>query len=157
MQPHLFATAEPVASSPNEIRFVVYGEAQSAGSKRAFKNPRSDRIIVTDDNPKSRHWKTAVASEARLHVGEGAALFDGPLELRLVFYRPRPKGHFGVKGLRAKAPPYPTTKPDTTKLIRAVEDALTKIVWRDDAQVVRQSAEKVYGEPARVEILIRPL
>ena len=48
----------------------------------------------------------------------------------------------------------PDTKPDLTKLVRAAEDSLRGVLWRDDAQVVRQVTEKRWGEPARVEIAV---
>jgi Holliday junction resolvase RusA-like endonuclease len=82
----------------------------------------------------------------------GDGLLDGPLALAVTFHVPRPKGHYGKRGLRPTAQVYPTTRPDVTKLLRAVEDACTGVVWRDDAQVVRQVAAKVYGEPARAEV-----
>ena len=45
-----------------------------------------------------------------------------------------------------------------TKLIRAVEDALTGIVWRDDAQVAVQKVAKVYGdEPQGAVITIEEI
>jgi len=140
------------------ITFTVLGEAKPAGSKRAFALRKNGvltgRAAVVDANPNSRDWKNAVASAAR-DAYQGA-LLDGPLRLSLCFYRPRPKGHFGAKGMNAKGRGSiaPTMKPDCTKLIRGVEDALTGIIWRDDAQIVAQFASKDWGEPARVEIVI---
>src|SRR5437867_2655341 len=77
-------------------------------------------------------------------------LIDDAVSLDVTFYRPRPKNHYGSKGLRPSAPDYPTTKPDRGKTLRAVEDALTGVVWRDDAQVCDGPVRKRYGEPARV-------
>lgn len=82
---------------------------------------------------------------------------DGPLALVVDFYVPRPKAHIGAKGVKPSAPHYPTTRPDITKLLRAVEDAMSGIVYRDDAQIVHQQAMKRYGEPARCEILVTAL
>ncbi len=45
-------------------------------------------------------------------------------------------------------------KPDATKLVRALEDALTRIVWKDDAQVVTQVVHKRFGEPERAEVYV---
>jgi len=88
----------------------------------------------------------------------GSSLLEGPLELKLTFYQPRRASHFGSgrnsAKLKPSAPIYPDKRPDLTKLIRAVEDALTGIVWRDDAQVVMQRAAKLYGEPARVVVSV---
>lgn len=39
--------------------------------------------------------------------------------------------------------------PDVLKLARGVEDALTGIVWRDDAQIVNESLSKVVVAPPR--------
>lgn len=139
------------------IRFVVYGEAQPAGSKRAFVPKGWTRPVVTDANPKAKIWKEQIAREAARAL-KGEMLPDGPVRLEVLFYRVRPKGHFTAQGvLRGSAPSHPTTKPDTTKLLRGIEDALTGIAWRDDAQVCEQLARKEFGEPARVEIRMEPM
>jgi Holliday junction resolvase RusA-like endonuclease len=144
------------------LTFTVHGAAQPAGSKRAFKHARTGAVIVTDANKKSRPWKQEVrnvAATAMLSHGHtnGGVLVDGPLRVDMTFYVPRPKGHYGVKGLRPSAPVYPTTRPDVLKLARGVEDALTGVVYRDDAQIVVESLRKQYGEPARVEVVVTPL
>ena len=140
------------------IQLTVYGKAQPAGSKRGFK-AKDGGVLIVDANPKSRDWKNAVSSEAaKLQLRE---LLDGPLAVRFVFYAPRPKGHFGtgrsIGILKATAPAYPTGRPDALKLSRAVEDALTGVVWRDDSQIVDECIAKRYGEPARVEITVAPV
>jgi Holliday junction resolvase RusA-like endonuclease len=138
------------------ITFTVYGNAQPAGSKRGFARRRGDGssfISIVDANPKSRDWKNAVTSAARdFYKGD---LLDCPINLKLIFYRPRAQGHFGAKGVRASAPAYPTTRPDVLKLARAVEDALTGVIYRDDSQIVTETLIKRFGEPSRVEIVIQ--
>ncbi len=143
------------------IQFTVIGVPQPAGSKRAFpfhkKNGKLG-VAVSDSNPKARDWKSAVASEARLHVGEGGPLLDGPLDVLMIFFLPRPKGHFKKNGQeRPSAPMWPTTRPDTQKLARGTTDALTGILWRDDSQIIEERLLKMYGEPARVEITVTEL
>jgi Holliday junction resolvase RusA-like endonuclease len=93
---------------------------------------------------------------------EGRALFEGPLILTISIYRSRPKGHYGTgrnEGcLRMSAPFYPTTQPDTTKLVRGIEDAMTGVVYRDDAQIVHQKARKSYTTgSAYVEVAVEEL
>lgn len=135
------------------ISFTVYGTAAPAGSKRGFYNAKARRVILTDDSKHSRPWKAQVSDAAGQAMGD-TPLLDGPLDLCLTFVVVRPKGHFGTgknaARVRASAPEYPTVKPDLLKLARAVEDALTGIVYRDDAQIVSESLSKIYGEPARV-------
>lgn len=144
------------------LSFTVYGVAAPAGSKTSGQRKDGSRF-VRDSSRRAAPWKDDVkrSAMAALVPDDGNdsldALIDGPVSLAVTFVVPRPKGHFGARGLRPSAPAYPTTRPDVTKLLRAVEDALTGIVWRDDAQVVEQVAFKVYGEPARCEIAIAPL
>jgi Holliday junction resolvase RusA-like endonuclease len=67
------------------------------------------------------------------------------LEVEVVL--PRPLSHRRKDGSTAPgAPRYPITKPDATKMLRAVEDAMTGIAWLDDAQIVRQVVTKRYAE-----------
>ena len=146
------------------IRFTVYGTPAPAGSKRGFYNAKAKRVIVTDDSKRSRPWKAQVADaavEAMLHPDDGSRtlvcrpLLEGPLAVVFTFYVTRPKGHYGARGLKPSAPDYPTVKPDVLKLARAVEDALSQVVYRDDSQIVTERLQKRYGEPARVEVEIR--
>lgn len=156
---------------PGGISLVVLGKPQTAGSKRSFvpinkrtgepfRDPRTGRVIVNtvDDNPETKAWQQSVASQARLAWSGG--LLSGPLEFHATFFGPRPQGHFGTGRnehvLKASAPPYPITRPDCLKMARAVEDALTEVLWRDDAQGVDLVLRKRFGTPARAEIEIGP-
>lgn len=147
------------ASDDGAVRFVVFGEAKSAGSKRAFRHPHTGRIILTEAVKGSKDWQHQVsAAGAEAYQGP---LLDGPLRVRMVFFRARPRSHYGsgrnATVVKPSAPPYPSTRPDTLKLARGVEDALTGVVWTDDARIVVELLEKRWGEPARVEVEIVPL
>lgn len=137
------------------VRLTVYGLPQPAGSKVAGRS-KAGKLFVRDAAKGSAPWKRQVAQAAG-EAMNGTGLMDGPLELHARFVLPRPAGHFGKRGLLPSAPTHPTKRPDTTKLVRAVEDALTGVVWRDDAQVVVQTAVKQFGEPARCELHVGPL
>lgn len=148
-------SAEPATPM---LSFTVYGKAAPAGSKVARTNA-SGRSWVHDSSKRAAPWKDQVglaAFEAMLDLAapEPAELMDGPLGVKFFFYVARPKGHYGKNGLRPSAPAYPTVRPDVLKLARAVEDACTGIVWRDDAQIVIELLRKYYGEPARVEVIV---
>jgi Holliday junction resolvase RusA-like endonuclease len=121
---------------------------------------RGGGMVIIEDNPKAGDWKKEVARNAAeaMVAARQDELWDGPLGLALVFTRMRPKGHFGTGRnagvLKPGAPAHPTTKPDTTKLVRGVEDAMTGVIWRDDAQVVEQSVMKRYGSPEGVQVRV---
>jgi Holliday junction resolvase RusA-like endonuclease len=137
-----------------KIQFTVFGAAQPAGSKRAFHRPGMKFPVIVDANPKAKLWKESVAREAARAMN-GASLLDGPLILTAVFYRARPKSHFGKRGLRRSAPTYPTGRPDVLKLTRGLEDAMSKVVYRDDSQIVEhREVRKQFGEPERVEVVV---
>lgn len=142
------------------LTFTAYGTPAPGGSKRAFRHAHSNRIMVVDASAKSKPWKQEVAAAAAAamlsqSVTEDGLLVDGPLSVAMTFYVPRPQAHYGAKGVKASAPEYPTVRPDVLKLARAVEDAMTGVVYRDDSQIVLETLRKVYGEPARCEVIVR--
>lgn len=140
----------------DRIELRVYGIPRPGGSKRAFAHAKTGRIIVTDDCRKNRDWRNAVVAAA-VEAYQGEPLL-GPLSLYVEFLLPRPRGHFGngrnEGQVRRSAPTHPVTKPDATKLLRSTEDALTGLLWRDDAQIVRQTVRKLYGSPAGARIVV---
>lgn len=149
----------------HRLEIGVFGRPQPAGSKRGFPVKRRDGrvgVAVSDDNPHTKSWQGAVASagaEAMMRaVGPAPELWRGPLGLAVRFRLCRPKGHFGtgrnVGRLRDAAPKWHTVKPDATKLLRAIEDGLTGVVWCDDAQIVEQYVAKVYGAPEGAHVVV---
>lgn len=136
------------------FRVTVYGRPQPAGSKRAFVNHKTGKAHVVDDAKGSRPWKQEVAGAARNAMTDEA--FDCPIVLHASFYLRRPKGQLSASGgVKASSPNRPAVRPDATKLLRAIEDAMTGIVYRADAQIVSQAVDKFYAapdEPERVEI-----
>ena len=134
------------------VSFTVHGTAAPAGSKTVGRTS-SGATFLRDASRRSYPWRRDVAQAAGVAM-RARPLLEGPLVLEVRFVVVRPRGHFGARGLRPSAPAHPIVRPDVTKLLRAVEDALTGVVWRDDAQVVEQHAAKVYGEPARCEVAV---
>lgn len=114
------------------LQFEVFGTAQPQGSSRAF--VVKGRAVVTSSNPQLKDWRNLIASAARDEM-KGLPPLDEPVEVEAVFYLPRPKS---VKR------EYPSVKPDCDKLLRALLDGLTNVIYRDDAQVVGAVARKRY-------------
>ena len=88
-----------------------------------------------------------------------ADLIRDAVEVELGFFFARPKAHFGsgrnAGTVLASAPRHMTVMPDVDKLARAALDALTGIVFKDDSQINRLIAVKGYGEPERLEVIVR--
>lgn len=129
------------------LEFTVPGKAEPAGSKKAFVIKGTNRAVVTDANSKAKEWKqrVATAAQAAMTDEEYTELFEGPLQLTVVFWLEKPK---------TVDRPYPSVRPDVTKLLRGLEDAMTGIVYHDDAQIIIQHATKLYGQQ-RTEVVVQ--
>jgi Holliday junction resolvase RusA-like endonuclease len=142
-----------------EISFFVPGIPATAGSKSGFVNPKNGRVIITESCKKSKPWRERVVSCAR-DAYDGPPVF-GPVCLEVLFRLPRPKCHYGTGKkatvLKERAPYWHTNKPDRTKMLRALEDALTGILWRDDTQVVDGRVGKVYSDTPGALVTIREI
>lgn len=132
----------------SRIAFHVPGIPAPGGSKKfvGLSKKTGRAILVDDAGKRNKDWRSAVAWAGKAAM-QGRPLLDGPLKARFEFIMPRPKCHFGTKGLKPSAPAWPTVKPDALKLTRSSEDALTGIVWTDDAQIVKEEIEKRYAAP----------
>jgi len=91
----------------------------------------------------SGEFKLQVMDQYRDHD-----LLTGPIDLDVCFYLPRPKGHYGTGRnagtVKASAPQFPAVKPDADNYLKFVKDCLNGLVWKDDGQVVKVTAEKRY-------------
>lgn len=130
------------------VTFFVPGKSAPGGSKKGFYNKKLRRVLMVPASNKTKPWMQVVSFYAkRAYSGP---LLCGPLKLTMEFRRLRPKGHYG-SGKNAHTlikagidKPWPISMPDLTKLVRAAEDALKGIIWRDDSQVCIQETRKVY-------------
>ena len=144
----LFPEVEEPIATQVVLTIEVHGVPVPQGSMRAF--ARNGHAWATSDNPRTRPWKAAVTAEAARVVASMGwptpAYGRDPVGVSIVFRLPRPKGHHGTRGqLLPSAPKYPAVLPDIDKLARAILDALTGVVWRDDAQVVALDVYKRYA------------
>ncbi len=137
-----------MSRTKHAIQLTVYGRPQQRGSKSPHVVRRKDGSPVTkngreviatrDSNKKSGPWMAAVSAEAA-KVYDGRPLLFGPVRLSVVFYFARSKGHYGsgrnAGRLKPSAPEFHAQQPDLSKLIRTIEDALSGVVYKDDAQI----------------------
>jgi len=157
-------SATPLFDAPRPtgdivVAFFVAGLPVPGGSKVAYpirgRGGRMHVAVKDSSGPPGQRWRAAVqivASEARTDPP-----LEGALGVTMCFTLPRAKWHTGTRGLKPSAPAWPMTRPDVLKLARAVEDACTGIIWRDDAQIVRELLVKTYGERIGVTVTIAEL
>lgn len=154
----LTPSGPPVATSyhPLDVQFCVVGRPQPKGSTRAFYSPKHARILTWADNrERLKPWEDCVRAAARRAVGrsEQYPLWPAgiPVRIEVTFVLTRPTRSPG----RRRG--WPSVKPDLSKLVRGLEDALTGIVYGDDAQIVSLTARKVYeteGSGVRAEVAV---
>lgn len=128
--------------------FFVPGVPLTAGSKRpvfAGWGARRRLRCVDSTGDRGKAWRAYVRYTAAQHFERQP--LTGPIRLAIVFTMPRIQKHYTKKGtIRPDAPALHTCRPDLLKMARAVEDALTGIIWKDDAAIVDESLHKRYGE-----------
>ena len=148
-----------VHRTAKRVVFFVPGVPRPGGSKNAFKNKHTGKVMVVEAGKYTKEWRANVA-----HFGfnaildHEAPLLDCALSLRVTFQFVRPQSHYGsgrnANKLKDSAPHFHTKRPDTTKLLRALEDALSGVIWVDDAQVVTQVARKVYADKPGAHVIV---
>lgn len=122
---------------PEAITFTVRGMApQPQGSKRHVGGG-----VMIESCRGVKPWRILVAEAA---AASGASLLRGPVSMSAVFLFARPKGHYGKRGLKPSAPRWHSVKPDLSKLQRSTEDALSGILFEDDARITSANISKRY-------------
>lgn len=119
------------------ISFVVRGKPRPQGSTRAW--VKNGKPIITSTTKGLGNWRRLIADQAQRHAPD--ELWSGPIGIRLLFLLARPKSE--PKRKRT----WPDRRPDIDKLCRAALDALTEVIYDDDAQIVRMDVEKDWGTP----------
>lgn len=129
------------------VEFTVHGTPAPQGSKRGFVHKSTQRVVLVESSKKVKPWRDDVrnAAEAQMLLQNVVEPMTGPLLLEVEFHFLRPASHNGAHGLRPSAPKHKITYPDLSKLVRSTEDALTKLLWLDDAQVVVLRCSKRFG------------
>lgn len=143
------------------IAITAFGTPGPQGSK-SFKGSRATKNggrapILVESSKKVKPWREAVTEAATIALCQLTPAerlrypLSGPLRAEMVFTLKRPAripAERFVDGV-----PYPAAYPDSSKLVRSTEDALTGILWHDDALVVRYTlVEKLYlGTPGALD------
>jgi Holliday junction resolvase RusA-like endonuclease len=124
------------------VSFDVRGTPITKGSKSILKLRDGMSILVEQTDMKTKtmpsgrltRWMKAVAASARIAM-TARKPFAGHCELWAEFIVPRPQSHYLPTGALAKGAFAFPNKPDNDKLLRAIKDAMSGVVYGDDAQV----------------------
>ena len=112
--------------------------------------PRFTRSGHVYEPTKCKDYKAVVSIAARAAM-KGKEPITGPVVVYCRFIFPVPKGWTKAKKKEAMGGvSRPLKRPDGDNLEKLVWDALTGIVWSDDAQIVQWAGAKWYGNPETV-------
>lgn len=132
------------------VTFTVWGEP------RGKQRPRFARrgTFVSTYTPKE-----TVSAENDIRTQSIATkpkeLIEGAIWLRVEVYKSVPKSFSKSKFEFAEARMIrPITKPDWDNYGKLVSDALNKVYWNDDSQIVSANIEKFYSSKPRLEISV---
>jgi len=97
-------------------------------------------------------YKSQIGFEARKHI---KTPLSGPVHAVIRFYYPIPSRFNKLQKEKARNGELaPVVKPDLDNCVKGIFDALNKIAWNDDNQVIAASASKLYSDQPRIEIRI---
>lgn len=130
--------------------FTVPGEAQPSRRPRFA---RMGKGVRTYKDPRDAAYQDRVALFFEQAIGRADYGFPlrGPVLLTADFYRAPPKSmsrHRLAEALDGEH--LPSTRPDLSNLVKAIEDALNGAAFGDDGQVASIRATKLYGTPRTV-------
>lgn len=134
------------------IMFTVYGEPVAKGRPR-FSTRGKFPVAYTPE--KTKTYESEVGMMAKVAMGASKAL-EGPLEAFIYVTFPVPLSYTKkrteacLKGFEQH-----TKKPDLDNVVKSVIDGMDKIVFDNDSQITSIHATKVYGDIAKVEVLVR--
>jgi Holliday junction resolvase RusA-like endonuclease len=128
------------------IRIEIPGEPIGKGRPR-FGHGR------TYSPEKTQRWEQAAAWEARRQY-DGEPM-EGPLTLTVAAEFTIPKSWPKWRQEAAeRGPVWHTIRPDASNVLKAVEDALQGVVYRDDSQIVAVAVQKTYSLDPKVVVFV---
>lgn len=134
--------------------FEVIGQPQ--GKQRARVTIRGGFAKAYTPEKTASYENLIMLSFVTALHGNKTPFWECPLEIKIKAFYAIPKS-FSKKKQQAALDSQirPTTKPDIDNVVKCVCDALNKVAYKDDTQVIRLSAEKYYGDEPKLCIEIK--
>jgi len=127
---------------PWKITFFASGKVRGKGRPRFARRPGN--LVVTYDPEQNRSYEAYLKILAAKEMA-GLPPVEHPVSLSVLVCL-SPPSSWSKRKLELSEKIAPTLKPDLDNVVKMVMDALTKVAWKDDAQVISISASKVYAE-----------
>ena len=119
----------------DQFSFTVYGTPKPKGSTISFKHAKTGKVITQNACEGLPFWMDVVRTAALQARPDGWPM-DRPVHVR---------AEFAFKRLK-KPRVFHVTRPDVDKLLRAILDSLSGVVYADDSQVYELEGRKQYDD-----------
>lgn len=132
------------------VKLVIPGDPKGKGRPRYS---RKSGCVYTPSDTKG--YESLVELLYRQKYGNRMFPKGVALDLRIKAYIQIPSSdRLEIKAKKLSGEIRPTKKPDWDNIGKIVADALNKVAYYDDAQIVDSQIRKFYSDNPRVEILI---
>lgn len=135
------------------VRFSVFGEVIGKGRPK-FR--RVGEYTQTYTPKRTSDYENLIRMEYETQVGRRAFFEKGKaLAMSIFIYKEIPQSTSGKKRTQMlEGKILPGKRPDVDNCIKVVCDALNKVAFHDDSQIVQMNVEAVYDERPRMEITL---
>lgn len=127
------------------IEFTYYGEIRGKGRPRFRK---IGNFVSTYTPTETRDYEMSIKESFLVECADSERFYNGEqLAMELQIYQAIPKSVSKKKAqemLEDKVKP--TKKPDIDNILKSVCDALNKVAYTDDTQIVEMKIQKHYAE-----------
>ena len=129
-------------------------DADPVGKQRA-RYARRGNFVQTYTPDKTRNYE-ALLKEAAIEAMGSSEPLETPVSLYLYIRVPIPKS-FSKKMVQEclNGLEQPMKKPDSSNVLKSVEDAMNGVVYRDDCQIINHHITRVYSTLAGVDICVK--
>lgn len=136
-----------------KVKFTVPGQPCGKGRPRFA---RVGNYVRTYTPEKTENYENLVKLEYQNQCGD-VKFFEGQmLDLRIYAYYEVPKSTSKKKAeLMSANIERPTKKPDFDNIVKAIADALNKVAYADDKQVVDCQIRKFYSKEPHVTVVLQ--
>lgn len=136
-----------------KLKFTVLGEPVGKGRP---KFSTAGGFVNAYTPEKTVNYETLVKLEYRRQCHDFKFDKDTPLDMRVTAYYSIPKSTSKKKRtLMLERKIRPIKKPDSSNVMKAIEDGLNGIAYHDDTQIVDSQTRRFYSDNPRVVVTIQ--
>jgi Holliday junction resolvase RusA-like endonuclease len=135
------------------IQFSVAGNPVGKARARTFFNEKGEHVVTTTPDKTVLYQNLVKVIALESMKNNNIELTEEPVSMEIKAYYQIPKSATKkLKALMAENKLLPCKKPDIDNVIKIIADSLNGIAYKDDTQIVKLTAHKLYSDNPRVEI-----